>query len=38
MSLAVTWEELLPDKTPEERKLIFEAIWADEEDEDDDDV
>lgn len=38
MSQAVTWEELLPDKTPEEIMAIFEAIWSDAEGEDDDDI
>lgn len=38
MSTAPTLAELLPDKTPEERNAIVEALWADTEGDDDDDI
>ena len=38
MSRVITLEEMFPDKTPDERNALFEAIWADTEGEEDDDV
>lgn len=36
MSRILTPEDIWPDRTPEEREELFDQLWNDEEDDDDD--